>query len=109
MPVKNESGALRPKYGEAHVSGGASDDLHKATLLAEHMVTRLGLGGANRLRWSETPSAGDTLLVDELLNHAYQSILGKLREHSPRLASLAGALATRQELTGAETRRLALE
>lgn len=94
------------RYGDAGVSGGATDDLRVATGIATRLITKLGLGGPRKLVWSETLAERDVLLLEKIVSDAYESALGKLSQHRDRLTALADALVARQELTGDEVRAI---
>jgi ATPase family associated with various cellular activities (AAA)/Peptidase family M41 len=96
------------RYGEEHVSSGATSDLHAATALALDMVARLGLGQEPRLLWTDAPTEMDREQAAHLLSQTYERILLKLRNGSAALTSLAQALMERQELTGDEVRNIVL-
>jgi hypothetical protein len=96
------------RYGEEHVSSGASSDLHSATMLALNMVTRFGLEKDPRLYWTDMPTDKDRELAAKLLVETYDRILQKLTEKKASLTKLAQELMARQELAGDDVQRLIL-
>ena len=94
------------EYGIDEVTGGASNDLRGASLVAMRMVTRLGLGGEGRLLWTDAESPSDRQLAEAILARAYQSVLRKLQKERTQLHVMAAALVEQQELSGDEVRSL---
>ena len=94
------------KYGKDGVSSGASSDLRAATELVTQMVTQLGLGGSGRLLWSESLSPSDVEIANSALTQSYNRVLARLKKNEGRLATLAQAMVTRQELAGDEVRAI---
>ena len=93
-------------FGADEITGGASNDLRGASLVAMRMVTRLGLGGEGRLLWTDVESSSDRQLAETILARAYQSVLRKLQKERAQLHVLAAAIVEQQELSGDEVRKL---
>jgi AAA+ superfamily predicted ATPase len=98
-------------YGADEIGAGAggpsrTSDLAVATRMAELIVCRTGLGGNASLRWTEQPTATQEKHIDALLANAYTSIVARLLEERALLDRVAALLVEKQELSGAEVRKL---
>ncbi len=98
-------------YGAADVglgAGGASEssDLAVATGLATMLVCMSGLGANRALHWTRQATPAQEKQIDQLLRSSYKSIVGRLRSHRALLDEVARLLVEKQELGGAELRKL---
>jgi hypothetical protein len=69
-------------------------------------ICQSGLGDDGALHWTETPMPAQQPHIDALLRKAYASIVARLQSQRPLLDRIAAALISKQELSGAELRRL---
>ena len=98
-------------FGADDVGAGAGgpslgSDLAVATRLAALIVCQSGLGDDGALHWTERPTPAQEKQIDALLGKAYSSILARLEAHSELLVRIVAVLEEKQELSGAELRRL---
>jgi ATP-dependent Zn protease len=98
-------------YGAADVglgAGGASEssDLAVATATATMLVCQSGLGANRALHWTRQATPAQEKQIDQLLRSSYKSIVGRLRSHRALLDEVARLLVEKQELGGAELRKL---
>ena len=98
-------------FGDEAVGAGAggystSSDLAVATRLSELYVCKTGLGESRSLHWTDSPSPAQVEQIDGMLTKAYGSVLERLEEHRPLLDRVAAILEDKQELSGAELRKL---
>lgn len=94
------------KYGEDHISSGASSDLRTASAIAIRMATQLALGKSHALLWSEQPNEEHLQRSEALLREVYGSAMLKLTENRQLLQSFANELLEKQELTGDQARQI---
>ena len=98
-------------YGAADVGLGAggsseSSDLAVATATATMLVCQSGLGANRALHWTRQATPAQEKQIDQLLRSSYKSIVGRLRSHRALLDEVARLLVEKQELGGAELRKL---
>ena len=80
-----------------HITGGCSNDLEKATAIAEQMVTKLGMCSETFGLMSINPN--DMFMrqkvleeVNVILNTCYEEVLKLLREHEALLREMSKVL-----------------
>ncbi|XP_057774246.1 ATP-dependent zinc metalloprotease FTSH 11, chloroplastic/mitochondrial [Salvia miltiorrhiza] len=98
-------------FGKEHVTTGASNDLKKATKLAEYMVSTCGMSdeiGPVHIKerpGSEMQSRIDAEVV-KLLREAYNRVKALLKKHEKALHALANALLEYETLNAEEIKRI---
>ena len=98
-------------FGADGIGGGAggesrSSDLATATRLAELYVCKSGLGDGGALHWTEQPTPAQEKQIEALLDRSYSSIVARLEANRPLLDRIVAILEEKQELSGAELRKL---
>ena len=98
-------------YGAEDVGLGAggssqSSDLAVATATATMLVCQSGLGENRALRWTRDVTPAQEKQIDQLLRTSYRSVVAKLRSHRALLDEVARLLVEKQEIGGAELRKL---
>ncbi len=94
------------KLGEQGVSTGASQDLARATEIAQEMIARLGMGEACYRTCGNTEAVQAE--ADALLRRRFESVTALLKRHVDRLDAIASALLERETLNAEELDQLAL-
>ena len=90
--------------------GGEDSDLARATAAARFYLGATGLGSGPLVWWKGLPALAARALperVARLLDEEYARLLATMRAHRELLDAIGRRLLERQELTGAELRRLA--
>lgn len=98
-----------PEGVGAGSGGGETSDLARAATLALDMVCRLGLGGAPRIHWRETPTEADRKEAEDLIDQAYARARDLIAARRDLAERIAAALIERQEMSGEELRKLVEE
>ena len=98
-------------FGAEDVGAGAggsapNSDLAVANSTATMAVCQWGFGEEDALRWTKEPTQKQESQVRKILADAYDSVLDTLKSHRELVEQVAGVLEERQELSGAELRRL---
>ena len=90
-----------------HITGGCSNDLEKATAIAEQMVTKLGMCSETFGLMSINPN--DMFMrqkvleeVNIILNTCYKEVMELLKEHETLLREMAKVLIEREVMTLAD-------
>lgn len=100
-------------FGQDHITTGASDDLKKATELAQYMVSSCGMSdiiGPVHIKerpGSEMQSRVDAEVV-KLLREAYDRVRTLLKKHEKALHTLANALLEYETLDADDIKRILL-
>jgi len=94
-------------FGQEYITTGASNDLHKATELAQYMVSTCGMSDAiGPVYMKERASAEMQSRIDEevvrLLREAYERVKTLLKKHEAALHALAKALLENETLNAQE-------
>jgi len=89
-------------FGADHVSVGAESDLEKATVIAQNMVTRWGMGGAGPVSFRVLDAGGHSTqqLCRALLEELYEQTMALISEYRQQLESIASALMKEETLSG---------
>ncbi|KAG1367699.1 ATP-dependent zinc metalloprotease FTSH 11, chloroplastic/mitochondrial [Cocos nucifera] len=98
-------------FGEEYITTGASNDLHTATELAQHMVSTCGMSDAiGPVYVKERPSTEMQSRIDsevvKLLRDAYDRVKQLLKKHERALHALANALLEYETLTADEIKQV---
>ena len=101
-------------FGAGEVGTGAGgpnkgSDLAVATRTAALLVCQSGLGDDGALHWTEQPTPSQNTQIDALLGKAYSSIIARLETQRTLLDRIVAILEDKQELSGAELRRMVSE
>jgi ATP-dependent Zn protease len=70
------------------------------------LVCASGLGINKGLLWTRAATPAQEKQIDQLLRTSYKSVVGRLRSHRALLDEVARLLVEKQELGGAELRKL---
>ena len=100
-------------YGTEGITSGAGgpspySDLAQATNMASYMVTQLGMMNDNHLSWTGSADRDeDLVLIEKLLNTAYDNAVKTLKKYSPLLHELCDILMEKYEIHHDEVIELA--
>jgi AAA+ superfamily predicted ATPase len=98
-------------FGVDGIGAGAggpslSSDLAVATRFATLVICQSGLGEDGSLQWTDRPTITQETQIDALLRKAYSGVVARLQANRELLDRVVDVLESKQELSGAELRRL---
>lgn len=97
-------------FGKMNVTGGAYNDIEKATRLAEKMVLSWGLSNLSSVIdftvLNAYPSEKTYQAIEDILEKSHQSAQTVLRKHMPQLHALAKALLEKETLSHDEVMKI---